>query len=90
MKRLDQDAEVTKTTLTTNAQPFLISKAMVQLISLDDMKRFIAIDVSPTADPGVHCQRLLRGWMKFVAPLTPNNLDGIPHLKCARDRKSVV
>lgn len=36
------------------------------------------------------CQHLLRGWMKYVAPLTPSTVDGVLDLECVRDAAEPV
>lgn len=32
-----------------------------------------------------HCQHLLQGWMKFVAPLTPPSAEGVASLECVKE-----
>ncbi|KZP13983.1 hypothetical protein FIBSPDRAFT_935996 [Athelia psychrophila] len=47
------------------------------LISITEMQRYIEIAKSPGMSPDSSCQRLLRGWMKLVAPFTPSSVDGV-------------
>ncbi|KAF7969738.1 hypothetical protein HWV62_28495 [Athelia sp. TMB] len=64
-----------------NAKKFTISIA--QLISPRELDGYIAmINADP---PDLFFQHLLRGWMKFVAPLTPAKLEDVPRLKCVLD-----
>lgn len=58
----------------------------VQLISPEEMLKYVNIDGLSDIK---HCEHLLRGWMKFVAPLTPSNVDDVPHIKCVQNAREV-
>lgn len=52
---------------------------MTQFITLNETKKYLArISADP---PDEYFQHILLGWMKFVAPLTPPSVDGIPNIK---------
>ena len=54
-----------------------------QLISFDAMRSYLSrVSKDP---PDFYFQHLLRGWIKFVAPLTPSNIGDISYLKCVED-----
>lgn len=59
----------------------------MQLISREEVLRYTKLDGPPDIN---HCQHILRGWMKFVAPLTPSSVDDVPLLKCVRNATEPV
>ncbi|KZP21550.1 hypothetical protein FIBSPDRAFT_503341 [Athelia psychrophila] len=59
----------------------------MQLISPEGVLRYTKIDRPPDIE---YCQHILRGWMIFVAPLTPSSVDDVPRLKCVRDAMEPV
>ncbi|KZP21559.1 hypothetical protein FIBSPDRAFT_953578 [Athelia psychrophila] len=63
-----------------------LPKDQHDLISTDEMERFMEM-INPNLRDR-YFQHLIQGWMKFVAPITPSDVDDVPRLKCVQDAQS--